>query len=62
MGEEDLVVCVFVLEGEEFCGLGLLFFKEKFAVFLQVFCLFLFEYDLCVSFSDHIFETKFCAF
>jgi len=30
----DLVVCVFVLEGEEFCGLGLLFFKEEFAVFL----------------------------
>ena len=58
----DLVVCIFVLKGEEFGGLGLLFFKEEFAVLLEVFCLFLFDDDLGVSFSDHVFESQFCSF
>ena len=58
----NLVVCVFVLKGEEFGGLGLLFFEEEFTVLLEVFCFFLFDDDLGVSFSDHVFKSQFCAF
>jgi hypothetical protein len=58
----DLVICVIILDGEEFCCLGLLFFKEEFAVFLEVCGFLLFLLELGFAVAEEAFVPEFCAF